>query len=141
MGILPDPLPAGGPHRFGWIRGTVGAVAAKAALSRLPVNERVRRRVRRGPVQALVREAYQAALTEQDSEHRGPAQFAKAWRDHLARLLGQDSADLSGWGEVTIAEIDVGLAWDLYEAARFARQRGIEHAKPTPSRRVQWSGL
>jgi len=140
-GILPDPLPAAGPRRFGWIRGPVGAVTVKAALSRLPLDELVRRRVRRAAVQALVREAYQAALTEQDSEHRGPGQFAQAWHDHLARVLGQDSADVPGWGEVRIAEIDTGLAWELYEAARYARQHAIECARPTASRRVQWGGL
>lgn len=63
---------------------------------RLPTGELVDRRVRRGEVQALVRESYQATVAEQESSHRKPAEFAEAWRAHLASLLDKESVDLPG---------------------------------------------
>ena len=136
-----DRLPPARPRRFHWLRGLPSAVAANAALSRLPAEELVDRRVRRGRVQALVREAYQATVAEQDSAHRRPAELAKVWREHLACLLDQDSVDLPGWGQITIADLDTGLAWRLYEAASYARQHAIERAKPARSRSARWGDL
>jgi hypothetical protein len=99
--------------------------------------ERVDRRVRRGHVQALVLEAYQATVAEQDSEHRPPAAFTQAWRARLAGLLDQASPELPGWGPITTAAPDIDLAWRLFDLASRARQDAIEHATATPSRRVE----
>jgi hypothetical protein len=93
--------------------------------------------LRRGAVQALVREAYQAAVAEQGGARRPPATFAQAWRANLAMFLDQSTVDLDGWGPISIADLDVDLAWKLFEAASDARQRAIEHATATRSRRVQ----
>jgi hypothetical protein len=104
----------------------------------LPAAELVDRRVRRGVVQALVRETYEATVAEQDSAHRKPAEFAEAWRAHLAHLLDQHNVDLPGWSLITIADLDTGLAWALYEAASNARRHAVERAKPTRSQRADW---
>lgn len=132
---LPDTLPSPGRRRFPRLRDLAGALTASTA--RVSGQEQVNRRVRRGAAQSLVREAYLAAVSEQASEHRPPRAFAEAWRGHLASLLDQDSVDLSGWGPVTVADLDADLAWSLYELANRARQDAIEHAAATPSRRVQ----
>ncbi len=132
---LPDPLPLAGR---GWLRRLAGTLPAKITLLQLPPQQLVERRVRRGTVQALVREAFQRAVAEQDSEHRPPAAFTQAWRDHLAGLLSQASTDLDGHGQVTIADLDTGLAWSLFEAASRARKDAAEQARPAHSRRVQW---
>jgi hypothetical protein len=84
-----------------------------------------------------VREAYQAAVAEQGGARRPPATFAQAWRANLAMFLDQSTVDLDGWGPISIADLDVDLAWKLFEAASDARQRAIEHATATRSRRVQ----
>jgi hypothetical protein len=102
---LPDPLPAPGSGRFGRLR---ARLAAGMTAPPLPAAELVDRRVRRGAVQALVREPYEATVAEQDGAHRKPAEFAEAWRAHLAHLLGQDSVDLPGWSLITIADLDTG---------------------------------
>ncbi len=136
---LPDPLPP--PAERGWLRGLARTLPAKMALAQLPPQELVERRVRRGTVQALVREAFQRTVAEQDSAHRPPAAFTQAWRDHLAGLLGQSSIDLDGHGQVTIADLDTGLAWSLFEAASRARKDAAEQARPAHSRRVQWGTL
>jgi hypothetical protein len=135
---VPDPLP---PAGRGWLRSLTKTLATELALSRLSAQELVERRVRRGTVQALVRETFQRAVAEQDSEHRPPAAFTQAWRDHLAGLLGQASIDLDGHGQVEIADLDTVLAWSLFEAASRARQNSVEQARPGRSRRVQWGDL
>src|ERR1022692_4957935 len=93
-----DRLPPARPRRFHWLRGLPSAVAANAALSRLPAEELVDRRVRRGRVQALVREAYQATVAEQDSAHRRPAELAKVWRGQPGWFRGQGRGGLAGGG-------------------------------------------
>ena len=140
---LPDDgrLPVAGPRRFRRLRDLADAMTAYAAVSRLPVQELVDRRVRRGRVQALVKEAFQLTVAEQDTAHRGPVDFAEAWRERLGCLLGQDCVDLPGWSLVTIAEVDSDFAWKLYEAASSARQHAIGQAKVAHSRRVQWGSL
>jgi len=131
---LPDKLPTAG-RRFPRLRDLAAVLTAETVP--MSEQERVDRRVRRGAVQALVREAYRAALAEQDSEHRPPAVFSQAWHAHLAGLLDQASVDLPGWGPVTIADVDIDLAWNLYELASRARQDAIEHAIATRSRCVE----
>ena len=138
---LPDPLPAVGPRWFSQFRGVVATIAIRASDTRRSLDELVRRRVERGAVQAVVREAYQAALAEQDDQHRDPARFAEAWRGHLSALLGRAEADVPGWGQVKAHEIDSNLAWELYEVACYARQRAIKRAKPTLSRAFQWGDM
>lgn len=133
---LPDPLPSPGRGRFHRLR---ALLAANMTAPRLPAEELVDRRVRRGEVQALVREAYQATVAEQDSAHRKPAEFAEAWRAHLACLLDQDSVDLPGWSLITTADLDTSLAWRLYEGASYARRHAVEHAKLTRSQRARWA--
>lgn len=132
---LPDALPVPGRRRFPVLRDLAAAMTANAAP--ISEQERVNHRVRRGAVQALVREAYQATVAEQYSEHRPPAAFTQAWQAHLAGLLDQASPDLPGWGPIAIADRDTDLAWRLFELASRARQDAIEHAKAAPSRRVQ----
>jgi hypothetical protein len=132
---LPDPLPSPGFGRFRQLR---ALLAANMTAPRLSVEELVDRRVRRGRVQALVREAYEATIAEQDSAHRKPAEFDEAWRAHLASLLDQESIDLPGWSLITTADLDTSLAWRLYEAASYARRHTVEQAKPTPSQRARW---
>lgn len=131
---LPDMLPTAG-RRFPRLRGLAAALTREAVP--MSEQERVDRRVRRGAVQRLVREAYLAAVAEQDSEHRPPAAFTGAWHAHLVGFLGQVRADLPGWGPITISDVDIDLAWNLYELASRARQDAIEHAIATRSRRVQ----
>lgn len=100
-----------------------------AATSRLPLDELVRRRVRRGAVQGLVRDAYQTTVAEQDDQHRRPREFANAWQSRLAALLDHSDIDLSGCGPAALTEEDIGLAWKLYEVASHARQDALEHVK------------
>ena len=132
---LPDTLPAPRRRRFPWLRDL--AAAMTASTPPMSEQERVNRRVRRGAIQALVREAYRATVAEQDSEHRPPAAFTQAWHAHLAGLLDQDSVELSGWSPITITGGDTDLAWRLYELASRARQDAIEHAVAAPSRPVE----
>lgn len=134
---LPDPLPSPGSGRFRWLRDLRASLAANMTAPRLSEDELVDRRVCRGEVQALVREAYQATIAEQDDAHRKPEKFAEAWRAHLASLLEQDSIELPGWSVTTTADLDTSFAWRLFEAASYARQHAIEHAKPTRSQRAQ----
>jgi hypothetical protein len=93
MGPLPDPLPAAGNGRRGLLLTTM---TAQPAEPRLPPPELVDRRVRRGAVQALVREAYQRTVAEQDSALRKPDAFGQAWRAHLAGFLDQATIDRPG---------------------------------------------
>lgn len=52
-------------------------------------------------------------------------------------MLGQDSIELPGWGPATIArDLDISLAWDLYEQASRARADAIRDATTTASRPV-----
>jgi hypothetical protein len=76
-------------------------------------------------------------VAEQDRKHRPPVAFSHAWRGQLACLLDRTSVDLHGWGPITVADLDVDLAWNLFETASRARRQAIERAKATPSRRVQ----
>ena len=71
-----------------------------------------------------MREAYQRTVAEQDSTRRKPDAFAQAWRAHLAGFLDQATVDLHGWSVITIADLDVGLAWELFEVASLARRQG-----------------
>jgi hypothetical protein len=128
---LPDPLVSRGRRRF-WQRHELAA-----STDSVPIEEQVDRRVRRRAVQALVREAYLAAVAEQDSEHRPPRAFAEAWRAHVAESLDRDNADLGDWGPVKAADLDSDLVWGLYELASRARQDAIEHAVAAPSRGVR----
>jgi hypothetical protein len=136
---LPDSLPVV-PRRFPRLRRLAAQVATAVATARLSAQERVDRRVRRGAVQALVREAYLATVAEQDAEHRDPDAFAQVWRVRLASLLEQDEVEVTGWSEITVADLDVVVAWSLYEAARRARQQTIENASATPSRPILMGG-
>jgi GNAT superfamily N-acetyltransferase len=86
-------------------------------------------------MQAIVREAFQQTVAEQDSEHRGPAEFADAWKARLAALLAQETVEVTGWAEITIAELDTDLGWSLYAAASRARAEAIARAVATPGRR------
>lgn len=132
---LPDALPASGHRRFARVRELAAEIIAVTA----PVTgqEQVDRCVRRGAVQALVRAAYQSTVAKQESEHRPPAAFAEAWHDHLADLLNLAQPDLPGWGPITIADLDIDLAWSLYQLASRARLNAVDHARAAPSRRVQ----
>ncbi|MEU6718299.1 GNAT family N-acetyltransferase [Nonomuraea sp. NPDC046802] len=73
-------------------------------------------------------------MAEQDSEHRGPAEFAEAWKARLAALLAQETVEVSGWSDIAIAELDTDLGWSLYAAASRARAETIARATATPSR-------
>lgn len=132
---LPEALPGSGQRRFARVR----VLAAEIIAGTTPVSEQdqVGRRVRRGAVQDLVRAAYQSTVAEQDSEHRPPAAFAEAWHDHLADLLNLAQPELPSWGPITIADLDIDLAWNLYELASRARLDAVEHARAAPSRHVQ----
>lgn len=105
---LPDPLPT---HRSRFPRLSQLAAAVTANAPSLSAQELVNRRVRRGAVQALVQKAYLDTVAEQDDEQRGPAAFAEAWHDCLAEMLAQASVDLPGWATVTVADLDIDLAW------------------------------
>ncbi|MEV4163460.1 hypothetical protein [Nonomuraea dietziae] len=132
--ILWDPLPASWPaearRRPGGLRGLIAWAQNTGAV----LDDDVERRVRRGAMQAIVREAYQQTLAEQDSEHRGPAEFARAWKTRLASLLAMKTVEVSGWSEITIADLDTDLGWNLYAAAVNARSEAITHAIAQRSR-------
>jgi hypothetical protein len=132
---LPDTLPTTRRRRLPRLREP--ATALTTATVPLSAQEQVNRRVRRGHVQALVREAYQATVAEQDSKHRPPVAFTEAWRAHLVSLLAQGTPDLAGWGPITLVGPDLDLAWDLFGLASRVRQDAIDHAAATPSRRVE----
>lgn len=93
---LPDALPGSGLRRLPRLRDLAAAMTADASW--VSEQEHVSRRVRRGAVQALVREAYRATVAEQDREHHPPAAFTRAWQDHLASLLKLPRRELPGWG-------------------------------------------
>ncbi|RBQ12179.1 hypothetical protein DP939_44350 [Spongiactinospora rosea] len=86
-------------------------------------------------MQAIVREAFQQTVAEQDDEHRGPAAFAEAWKARLDALLTQETVAVTGWGEIAIAGLDTDLGWSLYQAAGRARAEAIMRAAATPGRR------
>jgi len=135
---LPDRLPSPGSGRFGWLRDLRAALIADMTAPRLSKQELVDRSVRRGAVQAVVREAYEVTIAEQDGAHRKLAEFTDAWRARLASMLEQDSIELAGWSVITTADLDTGLAWSLFEAADHARRYAVEHARPARSRRANW---
>ena len=83
-----------------------------------------------------MREACQPTLAGQDSARRKRDAFARAWRAHLASLLGQATVDLTGQSTVITAELDTGLPWQLLDRASPARNRAIERAEATRSRRA-----
>lgn len=85
-------------------------------------------------MQAIAREAFQQTVTEHDSAHRRPTEFAEAWKACLAALLALESVEVPGWGEITIADLDADLGWSLYAAASRARAEKIARATATPSR-------
>jgi hypothetical protein len=82
---LPDPLPSPGSGRFRWLRDLRTSLAANVTAPRLSVEELVDRRVCRGAVQALVREAYEVTVAE------------------------QDSIEMPGWSVITTADLDTSL--------------------------------
>jgi hypothetical protein len=88
---LPDPLPSSGSGRFRWLRDLRASLAASMTAPPLSAEGLVDRRVRRGAMQALVREAYDATVAEQDDAHRKPAEFVEAWlgRRALDQLEGR----------------------------------------------------
>lgn len=96
--------------------------------------------MRRGAVQAVVREAYRLTMAEQDRERRGPGAFAVAWRARLADLLAGDMVEVPGWSKLATAELDTALAWALFEAASSARQETVARAVVEPSRLVSTAG-
>jgi hypothetical protein len=135
---LPERLPSVKPQRLAdRLRELASDIASEIAGSQSSVQDVVERRVRRGFAQALVAEAYQATLAEQDSTHRRPAAFAEAWRTHLATLMDQPIIDLHAWGPHTRDDFDADFAWELLEAASCARQRSIDHATATKGKQVQ----
>jgi hypothetical protein len=97
----------------------------------------VDRRVRRDGVQAIVREAFQAAVAEQDDEHRGPSAFAEAWRLHLSDLLEQITVEVSGWSTITVSDEDVSLAWEIFALGCRSRQEAINNAVMTRAVRTE----
>ncbi|MFG1949286.1 hypothetical protein [Nonomuraea sp. NPDC048826] len=127
---LPESWPEAAPQRSAGLRGLAARVWEVAAG--VPRDDDVERRVRRGAMQAIVRESFQQTVAEQDSEHRGPAAFAEAWKARLAAVLAQETVEVTGWGEITIAELDIDLGWSLYEAASRARAEAIARAVATP---------
>ncbi|MGW5689031.1 hypothetical protein [Nonomuraea sp. NPDC003754] len=129
---LPESWPAPAPQRPAGLRGLVAWVRDIAAAA--PQRDDVERRVRRGAMQAIVREAFQQTVAEQDSEHRGPAEFADVWKARLTAFLAEEVVEVTGWGEITIAELDADLGWSLYAAASRARMETIARATATPSR-------
>lgn len=86
-----------------------------------------------GAMQAVVREAYQQTLAEQDSEQRRPAAFAEAWRTRLADLLAQETAEVSGWSQIATADLDLDLLWSFHATVDRARSEAITTATATPS--------
>ncbi|WP_433513752.1 GNAT family N-acetyltransferase [Nonomuraea sp. CA-143628] len=130
---LPVSWPEAVPQRPTGLRGLV-AWAREVAVG-VSQDEDVERRVRRGAMQAIVREAFQQTVAEQDSEHRGPAAFAEAWKTRLAAVLAQETVEVTGWGQLTIAELDTGLGRSLYDAASRARAETIARAVVMPGRR------
>lgn len=135
---LPDRLPSPGSGRFRWLRDLRAAMAADMTAPRLSAQELVDRSVRRGAVQAVVREAYEVTIAEQDGAHRKLAEFTDAWRARLASMLEQDSIELAGWSAITTADLDTSLASRLLEAADHAQRYAVEHARPARSRRASW---
>ncbi|WP_043637228.1 hypothetical protein [Nonomuraea candida] len=130
---LPESWPESASPRPAGLRGLVAWVRELA--EGVPQHDDVERRVRRGAMQAIVREAFQQTVAEQDSEPREPAAFAEAWRARLAALLARETVEVTGWGEIIIAELDTELGWSLYAAASRARAETIALAAATPSRR------
>lgn len=136
MRLLWEPLPASWPQATPKRpRGLRGLIAwAREAAAAVPQRDDVEGRVRRAMMQAVLREVYQQTLAEQDSEHRKPAEFAEAWKNRLAALLERQTLQVPGWGEITVANLDIGLGWELYAAASRARTEAIARAVATPSR-------
>src|SRR5258708_2174976 len=91
-----------------------------ARTAPIPEHERVTRRVRGATLPP-----------------RRPAAFPQVGQVHLAGPLDQAMADLHGWGPVTIADLDIDLAWSLSDLASRSRYDAIKTATATPSRRGQ----
>ncbi len=114
---LPDPLPTAGrdPGRLARL---------PAAMRSHPANRSCRSThwsiagARRGAVQALVREAYQRTVAEQDSARRKPDAFTQAWRAHLADFLGQVIIEQPEWNVITVATLDVSLLMARHIASK-----------------------
>ncbi|WP_433358680.1 hypothetical protein [Streptosporangium sp. CA-115845] len=135
MRLLWEPLPElwpAAPKRPAGLRGLIAWVRDTAAA--LSQRDDIERRMRRAATQAIVREAYQQTLAEQDSEHRRPAEFADVWKTRLAALLSRETVEVSGWSQIAIADLDTDLGWSLYAAASRARSEAIARATATPSR-------
>ena len=138
---LPNPLPAVTSTSFSGLRRRLEILFLMAAESRLPLDELVRLRVRRGIVQRLVRDAYQATVAGQDREHRRPHEFADAWRANLAFALDHADIDLSGSGPEAFTADDINLAWKLYEAASRGREQALGHVKLKHSQLTRMGSL
>jgi hypothetical protein len=134
--LLWDPLPESWPTTPERPRNPLRAlIASMREVASVPTQESVDRRVRRGAAQAIVREAHQRTLAEQDIERRGPEAFAQAWRRRLADLLSLETVDdVTAWSQITTADLDTELAWQLYEAASRERLDTIARATVQPSR-------
>jgi hypothetical protein len=131
---LPDSLPPPRQRKLRALRTVGSRIAVQTELARLSLQQQTSRLVRRGAVQAIVRNAYQATVAEQDREHRPPDAFTRTWREHLVALLVPEVAQLNGWGPITV--VDDTLAWNLFELASQARHEAIDSAKATASETV-----
>lgn len=130
---LPDPLPA-----FGWwIFPPQPGPGAAAGTSSEAGQAGVDPRVRRSAVQALVRNAYLVTVAEQDSEHRPPVPFGRAWQARLTAMLAQATAGPTDQAPIRITDSDLDFTWRLYELARRARLNAMQSVTATPSQRVQ----
>ncbi|RJL23165.1 hypothetical protein [Bailinhaonella thermotolerans] len=134
MRLLLKPLPASwpAPARPPGLRGLLARLRDLAAAVRR--HEDVHERLRRAATQALVWQAYQQTLAEQERQRRRPAAFAQAWKNHLTALLAADTVEITGRPAITAADRDPDLAWSLYAAVSRARAEAIARAAATPSR-------
>jgi hypothetical protein len=131
---LPDSLPPPWSRRLRALRTLAGTIATQAELARMSPQQRTDRLARRGAGQAIVRDAYQATVAEQDRERRPPDAFTTAWRTHLGALLAQETVLLNGCPPV--GNVDAAVAWTLFELASHARREAIDKAATTASRAV-----
>jgi hypothetical protein len=123
---LPDPLPRLEQRRPRWWRELLAAMKAQPSL--LSDQETFERRMRRDGVQAIVRQAFQTIVAEQDDEHRGPDAFAEAWRNRLSDLLEPVTVEISGWSTITVSDEDVRLAWEIFDLGCHGRRAAIDTA-------------
>lgn len=134
MRLLWEPLPWWWPTKPAREPGIRGLIAWARTRMDDEMDLDFDRRMRRGATQALVRQAFNDTVAEQDDARRRPEAFAQAWRDRLADYLASDSVEVSGWSQITSAELDHELAWRLYEAISQARAASIAQAVAEPSR-------